>query len=211
MIFKAQSDFSRNLLSLPESGMGYQIIDAKRVGRSTSDRFIVYNSELIIDLNNNFEENKRFLLKDGYAHVFRQSDFIELSMPTLVSRSLVRIERKSSEIAMKSKGRHTGGTAAINNSPVFANGSDKFVRLSHYKDDKRIDFENKRLKEGSFTTTYWDYSICKQYNDDPIDRYALPSDDAINWVFTILPRSYNSYRPGIVQPAYNHDGGGVEA
>lgn len=211
MIYRAQALFSQNLLLLPETGMGYQIIDAKRIGRSSSDRFIVYNSELIVDFNGDFHESKRKILNEGYTKMFNQSSVIELSSPSLVSRSEVRNVRMFTESTMNTKGRHTGGTGAVYNNPIYGNGTDKFIRLSPYKDDKRIDFERMRLREGSFTTTEADYLACRSYNDDPIDRYALPSDDAIEWVFTIKPTILNRYRPGIVQPANNHNGGGIEA
>lgn len=211
MIFKAQSQFTQSLLSLPETGMGYQIIDAKRHGRYTTDRFIVYNSELIVDYDSNFDTYKRQIVLESYTKMFSQSSFIALDSPTLVRRSAVSNVRMFSESSMNTKGRHSGGTGAVDNAPIYANGTDIFVRLSAYSDDKRIDFVKMRLKEGTYTTTEADYLTCKRYNDDPVDRYALPNDETIKWAFFVKPKSYDKYRPGIVQPANNHNGGGIEA
>lgn len=211
MIFKAQSQFTQTLLALPESGMGYQIIDAKRQGRYSPERFIVYNSELIVEYDNNFISNKRQIVLESYTKMFSQSSFIALESPTLVRRSALSNVRMFSESNMNSKGRNSGGTGAVDNAPIYANGIDIFVRLSAFFDDKRIDFVKMRLKDGTYTTTEADYLSCKRYNDDPVDRYALPNDDAIKWAFFVKPKSFDKYRPGIVQPANNHSGGGIEA
>ncbi len=211
MIYKAQSQFTQSLLSLPETGMGYQIIDAKRQGRFATERFVVYNSELIVELDNNFNTNKRQILLESYTKMFSQSDFIALESPILVRQSAVRNVRTFSESSMNTKGRHSGTTGAIDNSPRYASGSEMFVRLSAYPDDKRIDFVKMKLKSGSYTTTEADYLTCKKYSDDPVDRYALPNDETIKWAFYIRPKSNDQYRPGVVQPANGHSGGGIEA
>lgn len=46
--------------------------------------------------------------------------------------------------------------------------------------------------------------------DDPIDRYALPNDEIIKWAFYIQPKKDDILQRGIVQPAFGHDGGGLE-
>ena len=211
MIYKAQSQFTQSLLSLPETGMGYQIIDANRQGRFSTERFVVYNSELIVELDNNFNTIKRQILLESYTKMFSQSDFIALESPILVRQSAVRNVRTFSESSMNTKGRHSGTTGAIDNPPRYASGSEMFVRLSAYPDDKRIDFVKMKLKSGSYTTTEADYLTCKKYSDDPVDRYALPNDETIKWAFYIRPKSNDQYRPGVVQPANGHNGGGIEA
>lgn len=76
--------------------------------------------------------------------------------------------------------------------------------------NKRIDFEKKCLKPGAFTTTLIDYVDCVKTNDDPIDRYALPNNDKVRWAFFVKPNKGELYQEGTVQPAFDHDGGGVE-
>ncbi len=115
-----------------------------------------------------------------------------------------------SETDKKNKKRNSGGKGAIDNSKEFANGIEVFVRVSAYEDDKRIDFVNKKLKEGSYTTTEQDYKDCYSTNDDPVDRYALPNDEKIKWAFYIKPKNTNILQRGIVQPDFGHDGGGIE-
>ena len=85
-----------------------------------------------------------------------------------------------------------------------------FVRLSAYQNDRRIDFENKRLKPGTYPTTRCDYRVCVIYKDDPVDRYALPNDEKVKWAFYVQPKTKDTLQRGIVQPAFGHDGGGIE-
>jgi hypothetical protein len=199
------------LLLLPESGMGYQIIEANRRNNYSKERFIVYNCELIVEKNEYFENNKKLIFQEGYTKIFSKSDYLELYNLRVLKSTVFSNVRMLSEINLANKKRHSGGKGAIDNEPVYANGVDKFVRLSPYPNDFRIDTVNMRLTNGSFTTTEADYINCKMFNDDPIDRYALPSDEKINWAYFIQPKSYDQYRPGIVQPANNHNGGGIEA
>lgn len=211
MIYKAFSSFTDELLRLPETGMGYQIIDAKKSGQYSKNRFIVYNGKLIVDYDNYFNTYKRQIVLESYTKMFSQSNYLTLDSPTLVSRSAVSSVRTFSESSMTTKGRNKGGIGASDSPKIYANGTDIYVRLSHYEDDIRVDMINKKLKPGAYATTKADYLTCKAYNDDPVDRYALPSDETIQWAFEIQPKSYDQLRLGIVQPANNHNGGGIEA
>jgi hypothetical protein len=103
------------------------------------------------------------------------------------------------------------GKGAKDNPKENASGQETYVRLSHFKDDKRVDFENNCLKPGTFTTTEKDYRTCVQQSDVPIDRYALPSDDPIYWAFFVEPKKDDELQSGIVQPAFGRNGGGIEA
>jgi hypothetical protein len=44
-----------------------------------------------------------------------------------------------------------------------------------------------------------------------VDRYALPNDDTIKYSFTIIPENIDKLQRGIVQPAFEKLGGGIEA
>ena len=67
MIFKAYSSDQRQFLSFPETGMGYQIIEAKRYGKTSKDRFVVFNSELVIDLDSKFLDFKRQIITENIS------------------------------------------------------------------------------------------------------------------------------------------------
>jgi len=116
-----------------------------------------------------------------------------------------------SESSKKDKHRYSGGNGAVESPKEYANGKEIFVRVSAYENDRRIDFIKKCLLEGTFTTTHQDYLNCVMYHDDPVDRYALPNDEIIKWAFYILPKTNDMLQRGIVQPAFGHQGGGIEA
>ncbi len=118
--------------------------------------------------------------------------------------------RVLTESKRKDKERQSGGKGATDNSGENADGKEMFVRLSAYENDKRIDFNNKKLKPGTYTTTKVDYLTCVRVADDPIDRYALPNDEEIKWSFYVQPKTNDFLQRGIVQPAFGHDGGGIE-
>lgn len=221
MIYKAFFSDMAKLISLPETGMGYQLFEAALYGRSQKSRYCAYNSELIIDLDNNFASNKRMVFSKHFGTILNEvkSLAIETSSISLIRKSPIVDTVKNlsldfkmmSESSKKVKHRSIGGKAAIDSPKENANGSEIFVRLSAYEIDRRIDFQNKRLLDGTFATTQVDYLHCYLYNDDPVDRYALPNDEIINWVFYIQPKKTDSLQRGIVQPAFGHQGGGIEA
>ncbi len=221
MIHKLYTSDTKLLLSKPETGMGYQIIEATRAGRNTKERFCVYNGQLIIDLDASFKRNKELAFSKNFSTILNESNLLNintgsiqvLSKKTFISLSenLISRIKLMSETDKKNKKRNSGGKGAIDNSKEYANGVEVFARVSAYEDDKRIDFINKRLKDGSFTTTEQDYKDCCSTNDDPVDRYALPNDEKIKWVFYIKPKIINVLQRGIVQPDFGHDGGGIES
>ena len=213
MIYKAYSSDTNKLISLPETGMGYQVIDGQLTGSSTTKRYVVYNADLIVDLDDDFLRNKQLITVRGYTLISNAVSLLNIkteSIRLITKRSLY--ESKSlSQTKININNRHSGGKGALDNPKENADGKEFFVRLSAYQNDKRIDFVKNRLIEGSFTTTLHDYLSCVRTNDDPVDRYALPNDETIKWSFYIQPKSNDSLQRGTVQPAFGHEGGGIEA
>jgi hypothetical protein len=199
---------------MPETGMGYQIVEAAKYGQSDVKRYIVYNSELAVNLDTEFKAYKRQIFSEGFSKILNRSS--ELMLETKSIRVLNKAEVIQSKAltfseAKATKKRHKGDKGAKDSPKENANGIEVFVRLSAYEDDKRIDFINKRLTSGSYTTTESDYNECVSTNDDPVDRYALPNDETIKWAFYIKPKTNDTLQRGIVQPAFDHEGGGIEA
>lgn len=213
MIYKAYSVDTNKFLSLPETGMGYQVIEAKRSSETIKKKFIVYNSELIVDLDSRFPEFLRQIKTASFSKVLNEAEswLCETSSISLVSKATLLERRILGENREKYKHRHPDGKGAKDNPKENANGIEIFVRLSPYENDRRVDLKRKRLTKGSYTTTYADYKDCVKYSDDPIDRYALPSDEEIKWSFYIQPYKIDELQRGIVQPAFGHYGGGIEA
>ncbi len=66
MIYRASSISTKVLLSLPESGMGYQIIESRIIGIDVKRKFVEYNCEVLVDLDKDFKTNKRILIEKNY-------------------------------------------------------------------------------------------------------------------------------------------------
>jgi len=212
MIYKAYRSDTEKFLSLPETGMGYQVIEAKRSSDTVKEKFVVYNAELIVDLDNRFPEFIRQIKISSFPKVLNEAKpwIFETASISLVSKAILLERRILSENKEKYKHRYPDGKGAKDNPKECANGVELSVRLSPYENDRRIDFEKRKLKKGSYTTTEQDYKVCIKYNDDPVDRYALPNDEAIKRAFYIRPDKKDELQRGIVQPAFGHDGGGIE-
>ena len=213
MIYRIYPQDAETLLEKPETGMGYQIINASQYNRTLVRKFVVYNTNLAVELDSDFQVNKRLIINEGYKVVLNKATelMLETNSIKVFDHTSIREYRVLSETKKTSKKRHSGGKGATDSPKEHATGTDVYVRISAYEDDKRIDFQKMKLKPGSFTTTFNDYSDCVSTNDEPIDRYALPNDEKINWAFYIKPKSTDVLQKGIVQPAFNHEGGGIEA
>ncbi len=213
MIYKLYSLDALDLLSRPETGMGYQIISATQFRKTEVRKFVVYNSELAVDLDTNFQSNKRRIINEGFKNILNSSKELILDTKSinLLEQFSVRESKSLSASKRINNKRESGGKGAIDSPKENANGIEIFVRISAFEDDKRIDIENKKLKNGSYTTTEKDYNNCVSTDDDPVDRYALPNDGKIKWAFYIKPKTIDSLQRGIVQPLFNHEGGGIES
>ncbi len=202
MIRKLRTSQVQELLRLPESGMGYQLIEAETGYYSTKNKYLVLNSQMIIDDTPQILNEVKSVFKSGYRTVLFSASEVELKN--------IRLAENLSNYRVKafSASKQTG---AIHQPVVFANGTEVFTRLSAYEDDFRVDTVNKKLVPGSFSTTFDDYQYCKNNNINPVERYALPNDEEIKWAFHIRPLKTDSLQRGIVEPANNQNGGGIEA
>ena len=203
MIYEAKIETKNKLLSLPESGMGYQIISGIKRGSYNSQKFVALNASWIFEYPG---EGKLLLkikqtIKEGLENAILTYPDIELNDIRL--SSFEQVLNVFNEESQTKKG-------AKDNRVENADGEEIFVRLSAFEDDRRIDKINKKLIPGSYTTTLEDYKYCKENDLNPIGRYALPNDDLIQWAFHIKPRKVDTLQRGVVQPAFGHNGGGDE-
>jgi hypothetical protein len=212
MIYKTYLSDTTKLLTLPETGMGYQLIEGKLMSEQTTRKYIVYNCELVVDLDEQFQANRRQIIDRGFSNILNEakSFLIKTDSIRLVSQNILIESRALSSYKQTKNKRHSGGKGAKDNSKEYTKGDETFVRISAYENDKRIDFNRKRLIEGSYATTLVDYYACITTDDDPLDRYSLPNDERIKWAFYIKPTSIDGLQRGIVQPAFGHEGGGEE-
>ncbi|MEO6130298.1 MAG: hypothetical protein ABIQ02_00515, partial [Saprospiraceae bacterium] len=180
--------------------------------RAKESNLLVLYSEILIDLDDEFFKYRNFLSTKGFDEIVRSSpqisdplDNLRLGKKEMYPGHLKIVNDEKRKYHVR-KEKNT----AINNLVEKGNGIEKFIRLSAFKNDKRIDVELKRLREGSYTTTIIDYLECLKILADPVDRYALPSDEKIKFAFYIQPTKDDELQRGVVQPAFEHSGGGDE-
>jgi hypothetical protein len=202
MYYKLSNEQENYLINQPETGMGYQIIEAFKSGSYSKEKFLVLNSELVIETNGFKDDYVRRIINEGISSVKTIASVISLSSISVLNENQFR------NVVAESKSRKE--SAAIDNPVETANGIEIFVRLSAFDDDKRVDKVNKYLRPGSYTTTMEDYTKCKDTKDDPVDRYALPNNDKITQAFHIQPLKTDTLQRGTVQPANEKRGGGKE-
>jgi|SRR6185437_6439905 len=201
MIFKIIPSQQEELKSLPETGMGYQFIQAKFKEEYVQRELIVLNAELIVDNDPQKEDNLKAIFLEGFGFSVRTSVYQELEDIKLITGT-ASLSAPTEAGALLSSAKE---------SPViYPDGQLYCVRLSAYDDDIRIDKTNNCLLPGSFTTTKKDYEDCVNAKDDPVERYALPNGQKIDWAFHVLPRVKDGYRFGTVKPEFGKRGGGEE-
>ncbi|MFM6975297.1 MAG: hypothetical protein ACKOW2_00400 [Sphingobacteriaceae bacterium] len=202
MIYKLGVLQENELINRPETGMGYQVIQARQTGNYNFEKFIVLNSELVVEMNGYEGSHIKRIMSEGTFNVKLSANMITLHSITVLNETQLR------NMFGEQKGKDERG--AIENKVEFANGEEIFVRLSAFDNDRRIDKFNKCLKPGSFTTTTLDFLLCKVTSDNPIARYALPCNEEIKWSFHIKPHLHETLQRGVVQAANGQSGGGKE-
>lgn len=194
MTYKISDANIKTLKKLPETGMGYHLIEAT-VNYVQSD-YIIVNGQIAFEKESGIDEKVKL-----YFPANNNIAFTEL--PTV---NLTDIHLKKSALNIVNEPNSNVKDAAFEN----ANGDELFVRLSAFEDDIRVDKKDGCLLPVSFTTTASDALKCKVEKDDPIDRYALPNELAIKWSFYIQPNKTDRLQRGNVEANYGKKGGGRE-
>jgi hypothetical protein len=201
MIYSASENLKDFLLSQPETGMGYQVLSPSQKNLNLENFIVVLNSQIVIELKNkqkNPIENKSIDYND-------LKDYSVINLTQFISYfDSLRNEQKLS---------------AVDNPLKESTGSDleRFIRLSAFEDDLRVDKINKCFLPGTYSTTLDDFLTMKvnildnnNPTNNPIVRYSLPVELQIKWMFYIHTKYGDQYRKGKVQPAFGKIGGGIE-
>ncbi len=199
-MIKLTERFIANLVQQPESGMGYQIVEAEYFSRGIK-KGVVYNAELMA-----FEDESRRIMTEAQYQELVKTASTETSLiksirvippqPTLMkSASQISEERPLGKPATEGEIEETE--------------KDKiFKRFTAYRNDRRITAK-RSLLPGTYATTGEDARNVRT-GKEAVERYALPDPQPAIYRFTIGPEEDTKIKKGIVQPAYDHKGGGAE-
>jgi hypothetical protein len=201
-MIKLDVDFQVQLLKQPESGMGYQIVEAVTSGYKTK-RGIAYNAELLL-----FDEEPRVLLKFDYKTLLAgakvsKDEIRSLHIVTGATSTASAYVLKETSVGGEKKNR-PAKDALIE----MTKDREVFKRFSAYENDRRIT-SNGSLLPGTYATTEEDAQNAPT-GKAAVARYALPNPKPASNVFTIKPRKDTLVQYGIVEPANGQPGGGVE-
>jgi hypothetical protein len=101
MLYQLSSSQEKDLLNLPETGMGYQIVEATRQGSYRNEKLIVLNSEIVIELDGTEAVNIRNVIHEGITSVKSRIHFIALNRMTVLNeqqfRSLIKEPKNENE------------------------------------------------------------------------------------------------------------------
>jgi hypothetical protein len=201
-MIKLSDAIQKKLLSLPESGMGYQVVEA-----TYSDR----NRRECIVLNATVAEPTNGRTVGSVIESLSLSEAERIIKFAAASTEIVDVQLKSDKGIFKgSVTRLSEAKGADKASEELTKKDEKFVRFSAFENDLRIDRVNKRVLPGTYATTLEDARFCVQNRINPVARYALPSPREVKYAFHISPLERTPIKRGTVEPANNQPGGGAE-
>jgi hypothetical protein len=201
-MLRLDSTLTAELLLQPESGMGYQLVEATAFN-GRIQRGVAYNAELLL-----FEEEPR--------RMFRTTAFAQLLNEAKSSTEIksVRVVTHMASTSSAFAFRETA-TSYVRKAPPAKDApiektkeKEVFKRFTAYENDRRIKPDGSLLP-GTYATTEEDAKNVRT-GKEAVARYALPNPKPASNVFTIKPHKDTLIQRGIVEPANDQPGGGVE-
>lgn len=183
----------------PESGMGYQLVEATQYDDRIK-RGIVYNAELFFEEN----ESRSILYRLSAPRVLEQA-----TRSTGQFKSLRVLSRKDAPTTLSERTPTDAKAVPAKEAPVEqTKEGDVFKRFSAFKNDIRLQADGS-WSEGTYATTEEDAKNVKT-GKEAVERYALANPDPACYVFTGSPKKDTRIQRGTVEPAFGRKGGGVE-
>ena len=191
------------LANLPESGMGYQIVDATMQDNRV-ERGIAYNGELLVLA----EEAPVAITKSNFRALVLSAPLASGRVKFVTVLTHHRGLRLLKAKAMTSLGTYAASGPA-DQAPVGETKSGEvFKRFSAFEDDIRVR-PDKSFTPGTYATTEEDAKNVKT-GREAVKRYALANSDPASNVFTAKPNQKTKIQRGVVEPANGQPGEGVE-
>jgi hypothetical protein len=187
MLFKLSVKNKVELLKLPESGFGYQVIQAYLNGSNELRKYVVFNAEILVEYNNDLDFYTNTLI--GYCYQMLISSLAEVELSGI---ELVETEELNSGLI----------------DSYHAKKEILFVRPTIYQNDNRIDETNNCIIPGSCLTTYKNFSIYNDKGNGAFKAFTLPQLEEIRRIYYFkIPYCYAKYA-GIISSNFGKAGGG---
>lgn len=218
MHYKLSETTSRDLLALPETGMGFQFVEGYGSGQ--------FRQLLVLNAEDAFDVTDLQLLDQGdlLTILLNSSRVISaIHGANLVSGTL-SLSSMSVAPPRVSGGNASGGspdTSPSGPAAVVAPPSSltrsftltairMFYRYSAYNPDKRVAASSGDFLAGTYATTDSDLTLVTS-GFGAVGRYALPSPKSALYRYEINASVGTALTTGTVVPAFGQAGGGVEA
>jgi hypothetical protein len=184
MYYRISPSQEQFLLSQPETGMGYQVVEAKRRGSELHAKFFVLNSELAIEMNEAAPLYVKQIANQGIESVLEKAMNFQWEI-----KKVIHADPELKPIAVAETVKEE-----------FPDGAEIFVRRSIYANDKRIDQQNKSLRPGTFTTTLADSLRHRHSSDDPLIQLAMDHGVRGKWGYHVCPKRTDRLHRGKMDP-----------
>jgi len=203
VIRSVPKELVHSLLRQPETGMGWQLVDVEHA-RGTPERMIAVNASF---LASGWSELRNLARAEGRLSESVLFKAARNAAPAEIKA--IRVVRPARMVTeMKSRGAAAPAPAA--DAPeTFTEKDDQFRRFSAFENDRRVTSDN-GLLPGTYGTTAKDADAHVHTGMDAVRRYALPNPAPAKYEFVIRPPERTRIKEGIVEPANNQPGGGVE-
>ena len=156
------------LLNQPESGMGYQIVEAVTADLKTK-RGIAYNAELLL-----FEEEPRDQLKADYRSLLAEA---KISTGEIRSLRVVTsaASTASAYVLHETSAHYERKSRPAKDAPIeLTKEKEVFKRFTAYENDHRITSDGKLLP-GTYAATEEEHRKRRRPAKIAVARYALPN------------------------------------
>ncbi len=212
MVWNLEDDAINSLLNLPETGMGFQLVEAANYDKP----FIVFNSELAVDisglglirsndpsviLNNGLKiiESLKSYRTNMFSapppHSFRLLSSRMIDEPSYISKGIVPLHASMQSSLVKK---------------VILEENRVFYRFSAFYPDRRINQKTGDVLPGTYATTESEVPFVPS-GFAAVGRFALPNNQPASYRYEIEAPKGVTVSFGTVAPAFGQAGGGVEA
>lgn len=201
-MLKLEQQQTNRLLSQPESGMGFQMVDVTMADQRV-ERGVVYNADLLF-----FDkELKERSITESYERLLNEAR----SAAGMIREIRVVQPPTTSGARRVSESRSTMGQKpgpAKDAPKEKTQAGEVFMRFTAFANDRRVR-PDRSWSPGTYATTEADARNVRT-GRDAVARYALPNPAPASYRFTGKPHGTTVIQRGIVEPAFGQPGGGVE-
>lgn len=217
MMWNLGDDAITSLTMLPETGMGFQLVEAMVIGPITPTPLLVLNSEWAIDLRQidlTPGDDPTAILRNGLRVIETMRSQPIVTMVSAPQPRIIRLLNARIGSIPKSAGAAAAGPKiALPSSLVKHDNLSKnrvFHRFSAFNPDRRVEPVTGSFLPGTYAAPESEVPFVPT-GFVAVGRFALPNNLPASYHYEIEAPVGTSVDFGTVAPAFGQSGGGVEA